>query len=152
LGAQFRKLERRKSRSIAVVAIARKLTVLAWHLLSKRQPYRYALPTTVEGKLAKLRVSQVGPRARGSRKGVPRSNTYGSGVWTREKKALDTVLRDEGLPATVPAAPGEQRIIHELGLTDFARSLQQPGRVPRKRCANKRPAARAVPDSTHAVS
>jgi len=36
LGMQFAKLSRRKNRNVAVVAIARKLAVLAWHLLTKR--------------------------------------------------------------------------------------------------------------------
>ena len=31
---------------MAQVAIARKLAVLAWHLLSKGEPYRYASPLT----------------------------------------------------------------------------------------------------------
>jgi transposase len=153
LGAQFRKLERRKNRSIAVVAIARKLAVLAWHLLTKRHPYRYAQPTTVEAKLAKLRVSQQGPRPRrGSAKGAPRSKNYGTGVRTRQKKALDAVLREEGLPSTVTATPGEQRVIGELGLADFARTLQQPRRVLRKRSNNERTQARAVQQPTQAVS
>jgi hypothetical protein len=55
-----RPLERRKNRSFAVVAIARKLAVLAWHLLTHHEPYRYARPATVETKLTKLRVSQQG--------------------------------------------------------------------------------------------
>ena len=151
LGAQFRKLERKKNRSVAVVAIARKLAVLTWHLLTKQQPYRYAQPTTVEGKLAKLRVSQHGPR-RPALKGIPRSPTYGSGVRTRQKKALDAVLRAEGLPVTVAAAPGEQRVIAELGLTDFAQRLQQAERRPRKSNRCRQTGSRRSPESTNDLS
>jgi hypothetical protein len=57
---------------------------------------------------------------------------YGTGIRTRQKKALDAALRDEGLPITSTAAPGEQRVISELGLEDFAQRLQQPERRARK--------------------
>jgi transposase len=152
LGAQFRKLERRKNRSVAVVAIARKLAVLAWHLLTQRAPYRYALPTTVETKLARLRVSQQGKRRPGSRKGIPRPPNYGTGAGTRQKKTLDAVLGSEGLPTTGAAKPAEQRIIDNLGLADFTRALQEPGRVARKRSATPQSAARTAQAPTGATS
>ena len=44
LGHFFRRLKRRKGHNVAVVATARKLVTIAWHLLTKREPYRYAVP------------------------------------------------------------------------------------------------------------
>jgi transposase len=131
LGHQFAKLKRRKNHSIAVVAIARKLAVLAWHLLTQRQPYRYALPTTVESKLRKLRVSQQGKRKRGPKSGQPRSQNYGTGARTWQKKSLNSVLEQEQLPTTAPAPSGEARLIRQLGLTRFARGVQRSERLPK---------------------
>jgi transposase len=128
LGLQFARLERRKCRSVAVVAIARKLAVLAWHLLIHRQPYRYALPTTVQNKLTRLRVTQQGKRKSGPKNGQPRSQNYGSGARTRFKKALNTVLEQEHLPAAGPAPRGELRVIRELGLTKLARNVHRAER------------------------
>lgn len=133
LGHQFDKLARRKNRSVAVVAIAHKLAVLTWHLLTRNTPYRYALPATVETKLARLRVSQQGRRPSGSRKGQPRPQTHGNGTGgTRRKKSLDAALASEHLPPTTPAPKGEQSIIVGLHLTDFAQNLQRETRVPRR--------------------
>ena len=42
VGAFFRRLSKRKNRSVAVVATARKLVVIAWHMLRNNEPYRYA--------------------------------------------------------------------------------------------------------------
>jgi transposase len=58
LGHQFTRLARKKGDQVARVAIARKLAILAWHLLTKSEPYRYASPTPTEHKLAELRRSQ----------------------------------------------------------------------------------------------
>jgi transposase len=80
LGHQFARLEKRKNHSVAVVAIARKLAVLAWHLLTSRQPYRCAIPATVDTKLTKLRVSQEGKRKTGPKPGQGRPKSYGTGL------------------------------------------------------------------------
>ena len=60
LGAFFRKLAARKNRNIAVVACARKLVTIAWHMLRSNQPYRYAEPRQTELKLQRLRVAAAG--------------------------------------------------------------------------------------------
>jgi transposase len=44
LGHFFNKVARRKSYNVAVTAVARKLAMLAWHLLTTLRPYRYARP------------------------------------------------------------------------------------------------------------
>jgi len=56
LGHQFQRIARKKGANVALVAIARKLAVLAWHLLTKGEPYRYASPVATEKKLADLPV------------------------------------------------------------------------------------------------
>ncbi|MGH8241835.1 MAG: IS110 family transposase [Steroidobacteraceae bacterium] len=129
LGAQFRRLKRRKSHCVAIVALARKLAVLSWHLLTHREPYRYALPATVEAKFARLRRTQQIQRLVGPKKGTPRPPQYGSGIRTRGRKSLDAVLRQEGLPATQSPPPAEKRVVNQLGLLDFSRRIQSNGRV-----------------------
>lgn len=130
LGHQFARLERKKNRSIAIVAIARKLAVLAWHLLTTNTPYRYAIPSTVETKLARLRVSQQGPRKSGPTKGQSRSAAYGTGNGTRLRRSLNGALANEHLPICTAAPAGEQRVIEHMGLRDFAIDLQHERRVP----------------------
>ena len=43
LGAFFRKLAKRKNRNVAVVAVARKMVTIGWHMLKNKEPYRYAV-------------------------------------------------------------------------------------------------------------
>ena len=45
----------RRGKQIAICATARKLAVLAWHLLTKDEDYRYGAPTITQRKLRKLR-------------------------------------------------------------------------------------------------
>jgi transposase len=64
---------KRRGYNVAVVATARKLVVIAWHMLKANEPYRYAQPQTVEYKLEQLRVTATGEkRKRGYAKGTPR--------------------------------------------------------------------------------
>ncbi len=65
LGAFFRKLEKRKNRNVAVVATARKLVTIAWHMLKNKEPYRYAMPRSTDDKLAGLRVRATGEKRKG---------------------------------------------------------------------------------------
>jgi transposase len=132
LGHQFAQLARRKNRNLAIVAIAHKLALLAWHVLTRKTPYRYALPATVETKLARLRVSQQGRRHSGPAKGQPRSSNYASGTPTRRRKSLDAALEYEQLPRTTPAAAGERRIIAAMRLGAFADGLRLERRLPRR--------------------
>src|SRR5207302_11482476 len=60
LGVFFRRLAKKQNYNVAVVATARKLVVIAWHLLTNNEPYRYAQPRSTEGKLQRLRVKATG--------------------------------------------------------------------------------------------
>jgi transposase IS116/IS110/IS902 family protein len=73
LGQTMRRIIQRKNRSVAVVACARKLAVLLWHVLTSGEPFRYALPKSLEAKYSRLRVRATGRRRRGGvAKGTPR--------------------------------------------------------------------------------
>lgn len=52
----FKRIEKKKQRSIAIVATARKLAVILWNMLVKKQPYNPEPPTEY---LNKIRLNQV---------------------------------------------------------------------------------------------
>lgn len=134
LGVFFRRLAKKKNRNVAVVATARKLVVIAWHMLKNNEPYRYAQPRLVQDKLARLRIKATGERRRrGAPKGSPRSESYGSGERTRLVPAIADVYENEDLPAPRPLSPGETRALKRAGVTDFATSLTKSHRVPRRK-------------------
>jgi transposase len=55
------RIRARKGAQVAAVAVARKLAVLAWHLLTKREDYAYARPSLVRSKLRQLERSAGAP-------------------------------------------------------------------------------------------
>ncbi|MBP7148694.1 MAG: hypothetical protein KBD01_14240 [Acidobacteria bacterium] len=142
LGVFFRRLLRKKSRNVAVVATARKLVVIAWHMLRNNEPYRYAQPYQTREKLARLR-RRAGDKhsRRGLAKGSPRPAAYGTGVRTRAVPNLAEAYASEGLPAPLPLAPGERRMLQQQQLTDFVESLEHSRREPRapRQAAKKNP-------------
>ena len=132
LGVFFRRLARKKNRNVAVVAVARKLVVIAWHMLSKNEPYRYAQPQATQAKLARLRVKATGQRRPGGvPKGAPRPAAYGTGQGTREVPSLGQVCAVEGVPAPQPLAPGEQRMVRKAAVSRYVERIQTPHRVSR---------------------
>ncbi len=134
LGAFVRKLQRRKNRSIAIVAAARKLVILAWHVLRTGEPYRYALPRATQEKLARLRRRATGERRRtGPPAGRPRAAAYGTGQRTRGIPALATVYQQEGLPAPGPEPAAEARVLAlDPAVHQFVTSLRVTHRHPRR--------------------
>jgi transposase len=52
--AVFLRLRRRKPYNVAITAVARKLVVLIWHMLTKNEDYRYASPDLSRKKLNEL--------------------------------------------------------------------------------------------------
>ena len=62
-GQTMRKIVKRKNRNVAVVACARKLAVLPWHVLTSGEPFRYAEIRTLQAKYSRLRVRATGHSA-----------------------------------------------------------------------------------------
>jgi transposase len=133
LGVFFRRLAKKKNYNVAVVATARKLVVIAWHMLTRNEPYRYAQPQSTATKLARLRVKATGAKRRTGTKGRPRSAGYGSGVQRRTIKALPQVYQEEGLPALARPTAGESRMLAQSGTVAYVAALQQSHQVPRRR-------------------
>ena len=140
LGVFFRRLARRKNRNVAVVATARKLVVIAWHMLRRQEPYRYALPRATAVKLARLRIAATGRRrAGGIPRGAPRPAAYGTGVGTFHVPSLAEVCARESLPPPQPLTPGERRVVTRTGTTALVAELAQSYRACRGRSARTRP-------------
>jgi len=128
-GQAMRKVSKRKNRSVAVVACARKLAVLLWHVLTSGEPFRYAPARSLETKYSRLRVRATGQRRRGGvAKGTTRSAQYGHGR-TRVVPSLPQVLAQNGLPAVAPLSKGERVMLERKRLDEFYRELQTPSRI-----------------------
>jgi len=69
LRAFYRRVRARRGLQVAIVATARKLTVLCWHLMIKNEDYAFAMPSLVAHKQRKLELRAGRPPARG-RKGT----------------------------------------------------------------------------------
>lgn len=129
LGQTMRLIIQRKNRSVAVVACARKLAVLLWHVLTSGEPFRYALPKSLEAKYSRLRVRATGRRhKRGAAKGAPWSPQYVHGR-TRAIPSLPQVLAQNDLPEITPLARGERIMLQRKKLEGFYCELQTPSRT-----------------------
>jgi transposase len=73
LRAFYQRVRARRGMQVAAVATARKLAVLCWHLIIKKEDYAFALPSLIAHKRRKLELRAGAPPARG-RKG--RSASY----------------------------------------------------------------------------
>lgn len=133
LGVFFRRLARKKNRNVAVVATARKLVTIAWHMLKNNEPYRYAQPKTVEAKYSRLRVRVTGKKRKTGSKGQKRPASYGSGQRTRARAALDQIYAAEELPPLPCVFPaGEQAMLERHRVAGYAAQIRQAHRVARK--------------------
>ena len=67
LRAFHQRVRARRGVQVAIVATARKLTVLCWHLMIKGEDYAFAMPSLVAHKQRKLELRAGLPPARGRR-------------------------------------------------------------------------------------
>jgi transposase len=124
LGVFFRKLAQKKNYNVAVVATARKLVVIAWHMLRNNEPYRYAQPRATEAKLQRLRVKATGQRRKpGCKAGVRVILKAAPGVKTYTIKPLSRVYQEEGLPPLSPCSAGEAKAIRKSAVSAYVKSL-----------------------------
>ncbi len=65
LRAFFERLRARRGHPVAIVAVARKLVVLFWHLLVSGQDYAYSMPTPTAKKLRAVELKAGAPSRRG---------------------------------------------------------------------------------------
>jgi transposase len=91
LTTTYWKVRRKRGHNVAVTALARKLVVVAWHLLQKRQPYRYAPVASTRTKLRRL---------------VPRDQRRRA---ASPPVTLEQVYEEAGLPLPTSPSQGERR-------------------------------------------
>lgn len=65
LRAFYQRVRRRRGPQIAIVAVARKLAVLAWHLLTKKTEYRWTVPGLTAHKWRRVELMAGAPSLRG---------------------------------------------------------------------------------------
>jgi transposase len=83
LRAFHQRIAARRGGKIATVAVARKLAVIAWHMLSRDEDYAFARPSLTRQKLRRLELMTGAQHQTGKR----------IGVWaTREQHRLDKEL------------------------------------------------------------
>lgn len=70
LRAFFIRIRARRGHQVAAVAVARKLAVLCWHLLTKQSDYLWARPALVAGKKRSLELQAGQPAKKGNRRGL----------------------------------------------------------------------------------
>ena len=85
LRAFFDRVRARRGPQIAAVALARKLTVLTWHLLTRGQDYLWARPALVAAKYRRLDL-RAGAQARRGQRGVA------ANYWASAESANSIVL------------------------------------------------------------
>src|SRR4051794_23652755 len=69
LHAFFVRIRARRGHQVAAVALARKLTVLCWHLLTKETEYRWARPALVANKRRTMELKAGRPQKKGNTPG-----------------------------------------------------------------------------------
>jgi transposase len=69
LRAFFLRVRARRGHQIAAVAVARKLAVLCWHLLTKDADYQWARPALVANKLRAMELQAGQPARKGNKRG-----------------------------------------------------------------------------------
>ena len=69
LHAFFVRIRARRGHQIAAVAVARKLAVLCWHVLTKDQDYLWARPALVANKTRAMELQAGQPQKKGNRRG-----------------------------------------------------------------------------------
>lgn len=78
LRAFFERLAARRGQQVAIIAVARKLAALSWHLLTREEDYAFGRPSLTQRKLRRLELHAGAPR----RKPGPKSAT----VWKSPKE------------------------------------------------------------------
>ena len=88
LRAFHERVASRRGRNIATVAVARKLTVIAWNMLSRGEDYAFARPSLVREKLRRLELMTGAEHRKGKRNPV---RVFA----TREQHRLDKELANQ---------------------------------------------------------
>jgi transposase len=97
LRSLFLRIKKKRNHNVAVVAVARKLAELVWHLLTKEEDYIYSIPRLTDEKRARVRHLAYGVKSRSGPNGKARSPLYGTGLAGRKVKTQ--IIRQASLQA-----------------------------------------------------
>ena len=128
--AFYARVRARRGSQIAIVAVARKLAVLFWHMLTRQQDYAFARPALTRHKLRELELRAGAERHPGSR-----SLEHRSGYHQRSNREREREL-------SVQAELAYRRLVRDWKAAGPAKTGADatPGRAPSRPPA--RPAAR----------
>src|SRR5208282_5672980 len=124
LRAFFLRVRAKRGQHVAAVATARKLAVLIWHLLRKKESYTWARPALQARKIRKLEL-KAGDKARRGQKGSAHASL--KGAHGRHKRGTTIKAARQGshltpcsLPRGHPCAKGKYRQSKQKALVDYA--------------------------------
>src|ERR1700761_9081223 len=86
LHAFFVRIRAKRGHQIAAVAVARKLAVLCWHVLTKEQNYLWARPALVANKTRAMELQAGRPQRKGNQRGP--AYAYNVRVWRDQEREL----------------------------------------------------------------
>ena len=101
LRAFYQRVRARRGMQVAVVATARKLTVLCWHLITKGEDYAFARPSLTAQKLRRLELRAGLPAKRGQK-------GRAAGYSLKEVRARENALNEQAEQAYAQMVAGWQ--------------------------------------------
>lgn len=113
LRAFFQRVRARRGEQKAIVAVARKLIVLSWHMLSRSEPYRWARPTLARTKRRELE----------RKVGLPPSGTRIAGSLAERREQERAVLEE--------AEASYRALVRERSRADAAAAMGRDSSGPR---------------------
>lgn len=122
------RIKARRGAGIATVAVARKLVVLFWHLLTKEQDYAFGRPSLTRKKLRQLELTAGVARGKGQ-----------PGVWAANK-----ALREAELELARQAETAYRRLVSDWQPKNGAGAT--PGRASPKPSSGKQRGRASIPD------
>jgi transposase len=145
LGVFIRRVGAKNGWNKGIVAGARKLATIAYHMLKNKEPYRYAAVNSTRSKLRILRTKAGGtklPRQRYAYDEESRKNRPEGDFNVRYVPPLADVYKSEGLPEALTfdeLSNGEQRVLKEMGVAEKVRANEKVGIVARPKKATTPP-------------
>ena len=110
LRAFFLRIRARRGHQVAAVAVARKLAMLCWHLLTKDADYQWARPALVANKLRamELQAGATGEEGQQARRGL-RLQRQSSCAIGKSTSRVTPNMPTSGSSATGSARPAKRR-------------------------------------------
>jgi transposase len=145
LGVFVKRVREKKGWSKAIVAGARKLATMAYHMLKNNEPYRYATVASTQSKLRNLRNKAGGTKLERQRYGYneeTRRNRPEGNFEVRYVPPLADVYKNEGLPPALTfdeLSSGEKRVLKEMGVEEKIRANEKGGIIARPKKAKSPP-------------